>query len=235
MHLRPSNPSENSRRGNTAYGKSSGYYNPNKNGENVKGDCARIALYMYVRWGLNSTMWGSGGVMESRDVLLEWMEEDPVDTWEMGRNDAVQSVTGTRNVFVDYPEYAWLLFNQEIPTDMDTPSGIAKSLKDDNTGDTSEDSGSGDIDSGDSGSVDSGSEDIDSGDTSVDSGSGDESDKDSSSKDSSSQESTSSSSGLADYPFDVDMSSCAGSISISGVGSLLLAGSILCLFKKKKQ
>ena len=44
--------------------------------------------------------------MESLDVLLLWMEQDPVDTWELGRNDAVQAITGTRNVFVDYPEYA---------------------------------------------------------------------------------------------------------------------------------
>ena len=125
MQLRPANRSENSSRGNTAYGESSGYYDPNKRGQNVRGDCARLALYMYVRWG-SSSMWGSGGVIENMNVLLKWMEEDPVDTWEMGRNDAVQSVTGTRNVFVDYPEYAWLLFGREIPNDMVTPSGIAE-------------------------------------------------------------------------------------------------------------
>ena len=119
MHLRPANPSENSSRGNTAYGEGSGYYNP---GPSVRGDCARIVLYMYVRWGITNT-WGSSGVMQSADVLLDWMEEDPVDTWEMGRNDAVQSITGTRNVFVDYPEYAWLLFGQDVPENMTTPSG----------------------------------------------------------------------------------------------------------------
>ncbi len=123
MHLRPANPSENSRRGNTAYGKSSGY-NP---GISVQGDCARMVLYMYVRWGATGTMWGSGGVMENLSTLLAWMEADPVDTWEMGRNDAVQSVTGVRNVFVDYPEYAWLLFGKDVPDDMTTPSGKASS------------------------------------------------------------------------------------------------------------
>ena len=122
MHLRPANPSENSSRGNTAYGVSSGYYNP---GVSVQGDCARMVLYMYVRWGATNTMWGSSGVMENLNVLLQWMENDPVDTWEMGRNDAVQSVTGVRNVFVDYPEYAWLLFGRDVPTDMVTPSGEA--------------------------------------------------------------------------------------------------------------
>ena len=125
MMLRPTWVEENSSRGNTAYGKSSSYYDPNSEGKgkvNLRGDCARIVLYVYTRWGNTGKMWGTSGVMESMNVLLDWMEEDPVDTWEMGRNDAVQSITGTRNVFVDYPEYAWLLFGQEIPSGMVTPS-----------------------------------------------------------------------------------------------------------------
>ena len=121
MHLRPSNPSENSSRGNKAFGESSGYYNP---GPSVRGDCARMVLYMYVRWGKTNT-WGSSGVMENMSTLLKWMAEDPVDTWEMGRNDAVQSVTGVRNVFVDYPELAWQLFGQSVPSNVTTPSGNA--------------------------------------------------------------------------------------------------------------
>ena len=129
MMLRPTSVSENSTRGNDAYGEGSDYYDP---GESVRGDCARIVLYVYVRWGNTSKMWGAGGVIENMDVLLKWMEEDPVDTWEMGRNDAVESITGTRNVFVDYPEYAWLLFGEEIPEDMTTPSGMAKSGDDGN-------------------------------------------------------------------------------------------------------
>lgn len=136
MMLRPASVSENSGRGNTAYGKSSGYYNPNvqSNGKyDVRGDVARIALYVYTCWGGHSDekyhnnalnyMWGSGGVIESKEVLLEWMEEDPVDTWELGRNDSVESITGTRNVFVDYPELAFALFNEEVPEDYTTPSG----------------------------------------------------------------------------------------------------------------
>ena len=123
MMLRPTSVSENSSRGNKAYGESSGYYDP---GESVRGDCARIVLYIYTRWGNTSYMWGKSGVIESLDVLLDWMEEDPVDTWEMGRNDAVQSITGTRNVFVDYPEYAWLLFGQEVPENVTTPSALTR-------------------------------------------------------------------------------------------------------------
>ena len=64
--------------------------------------------------------------MESLEVLLEWMEADPVDTWELGRNDSVESITGTRNVFVDYPELAFILFGEEVPAGMQTPSGGAE-------------------------------------------------------------------------------------------------------------
>lgn len=118
MHLRPSNPSENSSRGNKTYGTKSGNYDP---GVSVRGDCARMMLYMYVRWGTNLT-----SLMESVDLMLQWMQEDPVDTWEMARNDSVQSITGVRNVFVDYPELAFLMFGRSIPNTMTTPSGFAK-------------------------------------------------------------------------------------------------------------
>lgn len=138
MHLRSTNPSENSTRGNKPYGNSGTCYDP---GVSVRGDCARTMLYMYVRWELSNQMWGttnSKGVFPNFSILLDWMEQDPVDTWEMGRNDAVQTVTGTRNVFVDYPEYAWLLFGQEIPDTLLTPSGNA--MKNDNDTPSSGDS-----------------------------------------------------------------------------------------------
>ncbi len=141
-HIRPSDAVVNSTRGNKKYGYANGgkavygsnpasgvlggysgtYYEPL---DNVKGDVARICLYVYVRWG---SEWGASNitsVFQSVDVLLEWCELDPVDTWEMGRNEVVESIQGNRNVFIDYPEYAWLIFGREVPDDMVTPSGEA--------------------------------------------------------------------------------------------------------------
>ena len=142
MMLRPTAKDENGSRGNKAYGESSGFYDPNSvsgGNYNLHGDVARIFLYVYVRWGIvdgnndrdkngekKYATWGEKGVIESKEVLLKWMKEDPVDTWELERNDIVQSITGTRNVFVDYPELAFVLFDEEVPDDMDTPSGEAK-------------------------------------------------------------------------------------------------------------
>ena len=128
MTLRPVVSNINSSRNNKAYGESEGFYDPNSasNGAyDLRGDVARIVLYTYVRWGNTQYMWGSDGVIEDVELLIAWMEADPVDTWELARNDSVESVTGTRNVFVDYPELAFVLFGEEIPSDMVTPSGEA--------------------------------------------------------------------------------------------------------------
>ena len=128
MMLRPTSTSENSSRGNTAYGQSGSYYHPNDESGgkyDLRGDVARIFLYVYVRWGNKDYAWGQSGVMESVEVLLAWMEADPVDTWELGRNDSVESITGTRNVFVDYPELGFILFGRAVPDDLTTPSGGA--------------------------------------------------------------------------------------------------------------
>ena len=142
-HIRPSDAVVNSTRGNKLYGNvdggtakygstpASGYLGGYYKGnyfeplDNVKGDVARIILYVWIRWG---SSWGADSVTEvfqSVDVLLEWCALDPVDTWEMGRNEVVQDIQGNRNVFIDYPEYAWLVFGREVPADMQTPSGEA--------------------------------------------------------------------------------------------------------------
>ena len=141
-HIRPTEITPNSNRGSLKYGNVSGgkasygnasdylagyygsYFEPL---DNVKGDVARICLYMYVRYGGESQYTCSSitTVFQSVDVLLEWCELDPVDTWELGRNEVVESIQGNRNVFIDYPEYAWLIFGYDVPSDMVTPSGEA--------------------------------------------------------------------------------------------------------------
>ena len=122
MMLRPTSVSENSSRGNNAYGEGVGCYDPNELGQSLHGDVARLILQHLIRWGNTELCFGSTGVMESRAILLKWLAEDPVDTWEMGRNDAVQSITGVRNVFVDYPELAFQLLGASVPSNYPTPS-----------------------------------------------------------------------------------------------------------------
>lgn len=108
--------------------------------DDVKGDVARILLYVYCRWEQpnlytavsdnlpepdSDNAANSGNkVVESLDTLLQWCELDPVDTWEMERNDLVEEVQGNRNVFIDYPELAWQMFSRELPKGMATPTHI---------------------------------------------------------------------------------------------------------------
>ena len=40
----------------------------------------------------------------------------------MGRNDVTQTITGVRNVFVDYPELAFQLFSEAVPAGYISPS-----------------------------------------------------------------------------------------------------------------
>lgn len=111
--------------------------------DDVKGDVARILLYVYCRWAqpnLYSNVVQSKlppmdedddrnygqKVVENLNTLLSWMALDPVDEWEMERNDQCENAQGNRNVFIDYPELAYLMFGMEIPAGMTTPSGIAK-------------------------------------------------------------------------------------------------------------
>lgn len=142
-HIRPTDSSLNGTRGNDKYGyatgnikemygtvvtggahggkKGGGYMEPL---DNTKGDVARICLYVYVRYGGELSKCSSiTNVFQSVDVLLEWCALDPVDTWEMGRNEVVYNIQGNRNVFIDYPELAWQLFGKEMPEEMATPSG----------------------------------------------------------------------------------------------------------------
>lgn len=162
-HLRPTNSNVNSTRGNLTmanvreltsdyktytYGNETVlYYNSGMGivevNDNIKGDVARIMLYVYVRWGqpnlfenvaskdlppMDSDDDANNGkkVIYDLETMLQWCRIDPVDQWEMTRNDRCQDVQGNRNVFIDYPELAWLLFDQDIPSDMTTPSGYAK-------------------------------------------------------------------------------------------------------------
>ena len=140
--MRPVDPTANSSRNNNKYGEvASGYTTfktSSKNGsvvcgyyknnifeplDSVKGDVARIVLYDYVK---TDKMKSVTEVFSSASTLLAWCKSDPVDTYEMSRNDSVQSIQGNRNPFIDYPELGWLVLGYSVPSGMTTPSGQAK-------------------------------------------------------------------------------------------------------------
>lgn len=83
----------------------------------VKGDVARMILYMDVRYE------GTGGELDLTAVdavntapapqhgrlstLLEWHEYDPPDAFEINRNNVVYSYQGNRNPFIDQPDFVY--------------------------------------------------------------------------------------------------------------------------------
>jgi endonuclease I len=100
-----------------------------------RGDVARAMLYLDVRYeggthggtGANepdliltddqglitSSLSGSNqsvAYMGLLSVLLQWHLADPVDQFEMDRNDAVFGYQGNRNPFVDHPEWVGVLY-----------------------------------------------------------------------------------------------------------------------------
>ena len=133
--VRPASKSVNSSRGNTAYGESGSYYDPNEiaisNGNykttnlgTYRGDAARVIMYDYLMYGeagghKNSyhngnaqllSKLGSSGVFESLHIMLKWHMQDPPSLTEMVRNDGAQDYQGNRNPLIDYPELAIQVF-----------------------------------------------------------------------------------------------------------------------------
>ena len=133
--VRPASKSVNSSRGNTAYGESGSYYDPNEiaisNGNykttnlgTYRGDAARVIMYDYLMYGeagghKNSyhngnaqllSKLGSSGVFESLHIMLKWHMQDPPSLTEMVRNDGAQDYQGNRNPLIDFPELAIQVF-----------------------------------------------------------------------------------------------------------------------------
>lgn len=109
-HLRASDATENSNRGNLDFAyvngartKDGSYYEPPLS---AKGDVARAIFYMALRYDFvvdNSA--GTGARMGKLDDLLEWNELDPVDPYEIRRNNIIYEYQNNRNPFIDHPEF----------------------------------------------------------------------------------------------------------------------------------
>ena len=95
--------------------------------DEVKGDIARIIFYMDVRYD------GDNGEVDLQVVdyvntspnnepyhgklstLLQWHIDDPVDSFEMHRNDVIYSYQNNRNPFIDHPEYVGYIWQGGSP------------------------------------------------------------------------------------------------------------------------
>lgn len=82
-----------------------------------KGDAARAIFYQSIAYtSVSGNLWNLKDTIQvgpfsapfkgqNQDVLKKWHWQDPVDGWEMARNDYIESVQGNRNPFIDSMEY----------------------------------------------------------------------------------------------------------------------------------
>ncbi|MFD3807844.1 endonuclease I family protein [Streptomyces sp. NPDC058618] len=125
-HLRPEDVTVNSTRGNKDFdkggspvGEAPGSFTDSDSFEPrnaVKGDVARMLLYMAVRYDggdgfanlevndkVNN---GSAPAMGRISVLKQWSQQDPPDAFEKRRNQVIfDSYQHNRNPFIDHPEW----------------------------------------------------------------------------------------------------------------------------------
>ena len=111
QNLKPANPSVNSSRGNKYYDNAttSVSYEPR---DEVKGDLARILLYMWTMYDYLELVDTNPSTYEMAllTVLLSWHETDPVDDFERNRNEVIYSYQNNRNPYIDYPEFVELIW-----------------------------------------------------------------------------------------------------------------------------
>ncbi len=81
-------------------------------GDSRKGDVARIIFYLLTRYS-ESDSYSVTSVATSMDMLLDWNALDPVDDSEIRRNNAVESIQGNRNPFIDDSNFANLIWDPD--------------------------------------------------------------------------------------------------------------------------
>lgn len=86
--------------------------------DEYKGDVARALMYVSVRYYSQDSDWKSSDMTNksvikdwAMTMLLRWHEEDPVSEKEINRNNAVYNIQRNRNPFVDYPEFAPMIWD----------------------------------------------------------------------------------------------------------------------------
>jgi endonuclease I len=108
--IRATDANENSSRGNSHYGQ---YNGPSGTDGSFKGDVARAAFYLAIRYNgltVSDGFPSQTGVLGDLETLLQWHKDDPVDDFEMNRNNVIYTWQNNRNPFIDYPElvdYIW--------------------------------------------------------------------------------------------------------------------------------
>lgn len=102
--------------------------------DEYKGDLARTYFYMAACYMHRNASWHSDMLAGNNypffkpwaiNLLLKWSRQDPVSERETKRNDAVASLQGNRNPFIDHPELAEYIWGDK-QNEVWTANGEAK-------------------------------------------------------------------------------------------------------------
>lgn len=154
-HLRPTLISINSSRGNSDFGEVdhttaskdnygnywiSTIFEPR---DEVKGDVARILLYMETRYYSTSpynlelvkadvtASSDSNGKLGNLDTLLKWNYQDPVSDEEISRSNIIYDYQNNRNPFVDHPEFVDIIYpsgNESLTVDQTKVDAVISAI-----------------------------------------------------------------------------------------------------------
>jgi len=83
--------------------------------EEFKGDVARSVFYFYTMY---PTQAGDISGVCDPQILYAWHLDDPVNAVEQTRNDRTEVAQGNRNPYVDHPDWVYLAWFWEPPTDV---------------------------------------------------------------------------------------------------------------------
>ncbi|RLD59050.1 MAG: hypothetical protein DRJ01_11805, partial [Bacteroidetes bacterium] len=142
FHLYPTDGYVNGQRGNYPFGEVSSPTWTSTNGskkgpcsypgysgtvfepiDEYKGDFARTYFYMATRYYNEDASWTGSDMVDGAqpkawalNMLKEWNTNDPVSQKELDRNEAVYSIQGNRNPFIDHPEYVGDIWGTTAPS-----------------------------------------------------------------------------------------------------------------------
>ncbi|GAB4128260.1 MAG: hypothetical protein OHK0045_15240 [Raineya sp.] len=116
--------------------------------DEYKGDFARSYFYMATRYENLIAGWQNNGNADNvlngtstqvfdtwqLNLLYQWHIQDPVSAKEIARNNAVYTIQGNRNPFIDHPEWVAVIWGFAPPTPQVSFSALTSTVQEPNSG-----------------------------------------------------------------------------------------------------
>ena len=111
--------------------------------DSVKGDIARILFYMVVRYDPGydhnnnpfdlelvdyTTPNNNDPILGKLSSLIQWHYDDPVDDFEINRNEIIYGFQENRNPFIDHPNLVGFLWGENIGENWNENLGLQNNL-----------------------------------------------------------------------------------------------------------